>query len=146
MLPTLITDAPERTGEAVDAVRAARAVPGRGILGLHLEGPFISPARPGIHPASFIRRMVRADCEALVAAKAGLGVLLVTLAPEEVEDEDLATLAEAGVVLAAGHTVAGPRRLGGGETGRAARLHASVERDAACCRPCAGAGRGVPGR
>jgi N-acetylglucosamine-6-phosphate deacetylase len=113
LLPTLITDAPARMSEAVAAVRAARAVSGSGILGLHLEGPFISPARPGIHPASFIRPMVRADRDALlVAAGSDLGVLLVTLAPEEVADEDLATLAGAGIVLAAGHTVADAARLG----------------------------------
>ena len=113
LLPTLITDVPERMGEAVAAVRAARAAPGSGILGLHLEGPFISPARPGIHPASSIRRMTRSDRDEMVAALAGPdpGVLLVTLAPEEVADEDLRVLAAAGIVLAAGHTVADAARL-----------------------------------
>ncbi len=44
-LPTLITDTRERTQVAIAAARTAA---GRdGVLGIHLEGPFISPQRPG---------------------------------------------------------------------------------------------------
>src|SRR5471032_3104278 len=51
-LPTLITDTREHVRTAV---AAARSIAGRdGILGLHLEGPFISPRRPGIHAADRI--------------------------------------------------------------------------------------------
>lgn len=46
-LPTFITDAGTRYREAIAAVRDARARGIPGVLGLHLEGPFLSPARPG---------------------------------------------------------------------------------------------------
>src|SRR5215471_7454216 len=45
LLPTLITDAPETMRAALAAVAAARREQ-PGILGIHLEGPFISPERP----------------------------------------------------------------------------------------------------
>src|SRR5690606_13016059 len=53
-LPTLITDTREQTQAAITAAQQAA---GRdGVLGLHLEGPFISPARPGVHRPDRIAR------------------------------------------------------------------------------------------
>jgi hypothetical protein len=53
-LPTLITDTREQMRAAITA---ARAIAGRdGVLGLHLEGPFISPKRPGVHRPDLIRQ------------------------------------------------------------------------------------------
>ena len=57
--------------------RRRRSVPGA--LGIHVEGPFIDPRRPGIHPPQWIRPMRDADAEALIAARAG--AMVVTLAP-----------------------------------------------------------------
>src|ERR1051325_827271 len=60
-LPTLITDHPAK---AVGAIAAATTAAGRdGILGLHLEGPFISPARPGIHRSDRIMPADIADLD-----------------------------------------------------------------------------------
>jgi N-acetylglucosamine-6-phosphate deacetylase len=74
-----------------------------GVLGVHLEGPFLSPARPGIHPARHIRRMTPEDA-ARIAAFPHRSLL--TLAPEEVAPELIATLVAAGVTVFAGHTEA----------------------------------------
>lgn len=109
ILPTLVTDAPALLE------RAARAVlnyTGEGVLGLHLEGPFISPARPGIHAPRFIRRMRTADVALLadLAQRLAPRKLLLTLAPEEVEDSHLEALAAAGVVMSIGHSVASYQR------------------------------------
>src|SRR5260370_7757139 len=51
-LPTLITDSRQQMQAAIAAARTAAG--NDGVLGLHLEGPFISPARPGIHRADHI--------------------------------------------------------------------------------------------
>lgn len=105
LLPTLITDAPGLVARAAAAVLAARDMPG--VRGVHLEGPFISPRRPGVHPPEWIRRIAAADL-AEIAALARCVPTLLTLAPEETTPDTLRTLAAAGAVIAAGHTEASP--------------------------------------
>ncbi|MGE7137781.1 N-acetylglucosamine-6-phosphate deacetylase [Luteibacter sp. NPDC031894] len=103
-LPTLISDDADVMVQAIDAVNAAveQGVPG--VLGIHLEGPFIAPERKGVHdPAKF--RIAGADDIALVARRHG-GVTLLTLAPERTSPEVLAQLVASGVIVAAGHTAA----------------------------------------
>ncbi len=109
LLPTLITDRAELMPRAVEAAATLVAEAGSGVLGLHLEGPFISPNRPGVHRRDFIRRLGEADIALLAAAVARLspGRLLVTLAPEEVAPSAVARLVRAGAVVSAGHSAAG---------------------------------------
>jgi N-acetylglucosamine-6-phosphate deacetylase len=108
LLPTFITDEAPKQQRASEAALEALQRPGSGVLGLHLEGPFIGSERPGVHHPSFIRAPSPRDLEELCSLasrlRAGGGRLLVTLAPETVEDAAIAQLAGAGVVLAAGHT------------------------------------------
>jgi N-acetylglucosamine-6-phosphate deacetylase len=109
LFPTVITDRPEVMGRAA-AARAASVVPNSGVAGVHLEGPFISPRRPGVHSPALIRRMEAADADWLVTLGGDIP-LLVTLAPEEVEDAFLDRMAAAGVVMSAGHTAASHERI-----------------------------------
>ncbi len=100
-LPTLITDTREQMRSAV---AAARSIGGRdGILGLHLEGPFISPKRPGIHRPDRIAQPRAGDLEELCEL-AGAGRSLVTLAPECVPAGFVRALAAAGVRISIGHS------------------------------------------
>lgn len=105
VLPTLITDVPARMREAAASIAEAVAEPCGGVGGVHLEGPFLSPLRPGVHDPSLIRGMEAQD-RALVAGLAARVPVVLTLAPECVADEDLRALAAAGVVLCAGHSAA----------------------------------------
>ncbi len=105
ILPTLITDTPARMREAAASIAAAVAEPCGGVGGVHLEGPFLSPLRPGVHDPALIRAIGAQDRALLPALAARVPVLL-TLAPECVADEDLRALAAAGVVLSAGHSAA----------------------------------------
>lgn len=112
LLPTLITDAPERMQAAAEAVVAAMAEPGSGVLGVHFEGPFISTERPGVHDPRHIRPITAADVDFLAGCAARLpGSVLLTVAPECVPDETLERLAAAGVILSAGHTAASFERM-----------------------------------
>lgn len=108
VLPTLMTDDRRKLRLACEAARAAIARPGSGVVGLHLEGPFLSRERPGVHPPEHMRRPEAADLELLaqVAGQLGRGRLVLTVAPECVDDRDIARLAAAGVTLAIGHTAA----------------------------------------
>ena len=102
-LPTLITDTREQTRSAI---AAARSVAGReGVLGLHLEGPFISPQRPGVHRPDRIAEPGAGDLEQLCELT-GAGCSLVTLAPECVPAGFVMTLAAAGVRISIGHSEA----------------------------------------
>ncbi|TRD20638.1 N-acetylglucosamine-6-phosphate deacetylase [Palleronia caenipelagi] len=104
ILPTLITDTPDQTRDAIAATIEAvqHGVPG--VAGLHLEGPHLSVARKGAHDPALIRQMEPADLDALCAAARALPVLMVTLAPESVTETQVATLTEAGVIVSLGHT------------------------------------------
>ena len=103
LLPTFITDAPEKMRAAIEAVQTViDAEPG--VLGIHLEGPFISPERPGVHDPQFIRQAEHADIAMLTARRKG--VMLVTLAPEQMHKGFIAQLAKAGVRISLGHSIA----------------------------------------
>jgi N-acetylglucosamine-6-phosphate deacetylase len=75
-----------------------------GVLGIHLEGPFLSPEKPGVHARAFIRKPSREDATLLTAKRHG--VTLVTLAPEQVPAGFIAQLAGAGVRVSLGHSMA----------------------------------------
>lgn len=101
LLPTLITDAPEKLEAALAAAaEAQKSVPGA--LGIHVEGPFIDVRRKGAHPVAFIRTMTSRDADQLIAAKAG--VMVVTLAPASVSNELIARLAHSGIIVSIGHS------------------------------------------
>jgi N-acetylglucosamine-6-phosphate deacetylase len=103
LLPTLITDLPETTSRAIRAAdEAAASMPG--VLGIHLEGPFLSPERPGVHDPRRLRRPGDEDLAIITAKRRG--VTLVTLAPEQVPNGFVAALAAAGVRVALGHSMA----------------------------------------
>jgi len=103
LLATLITDAPEKMRAALAAVdEAAARQPG--VLGIHLEGPFLSPERPGVHKLGAIRKPSDEDVALLTAPRAG--VTLLTLAPEEVPPGFVGKLARAGIRVALGHSMA----------------------------------------
>lgn len=104
ILPTLITDTPEATAAVISAGIAAARENVPGFLGLHLEGPHLDARRKGAHDPALIRPMDAADLELLCKAAAELPVLLVTLAPQSVTLEQIAALAQAGVIVSLGHT------------------------------------------
>jgi len=104
MLPTLITDTAQVMHAALDAVDAAIAEGVPGILGIHLEGPFLAPARKGIHDANLFRLPDASDIADV--ARKHRGVVMMTLAPERVPLETIRELSAAGVIVVAGHTAA----------------------------------------
>lgn len=104
VLPTLITDKPEITEAAIDAVEAAIAEGVPGIVGLHLEGPHLDPRRHGAHDPALIRPMGDADLALLLKAAERLPNLKVTLAPESATSSQITSLAEAGVLVSLGHS------------------------------------------
>ena len=103
-LPTLITSPEAVTRDAMRVVHEASdpAAAAPRALGVHLEGPFLSPAFPGIHEPSFLRSPDLALIERLAGAAP---IALVTLAPELPGALALiGELAARGIVVSCGHT------------------------------------------
>ena len=103
LLPTLISDSADKMTAACKAVESLVGIE-PGILGIHLEGPFLSPEKPGVHDPRALRRPSAEDLALLTAPRGG--VMLVTLAPERVSLEFIAALAAAGVRVSLGHSIA----------------------------------------
>jgi N-acetylglucosamine-6-phosphate deacetylase len=84
-LPTLISDDLSVVDQAMRAAEAAIEAGVPGVLGVHIEGPFLNAKRKGIHDAGKFRVM---DDEALaLLSSLKVGKTLVTLAPETVQDD-----------------------------------------------------------
>ena len=101
-LPTLISDDLSVVREGIRAVDAAIEARMPGVLGIHIEGPFLNTTRKGIHDSSKIRELDDAGFETIT----GLAncCTLVTLAPERTTAAMIRRLAEAGIIVSAGHT------------------------------------------
>ncbi len=98
--PTLITAPEDEVAAALAQVR--ERADGPRMLGVHLEGPFLSPARPGAHPVEHLRHPDPALAERLLA---GGPVSYVTLAPELPGALALVDLLHSrGIVVSFGHT------------------------------------------
>ena len=103
-LPTLISDDVQVMRAAIAAVDQAIAQGVPGVLGIHLEGPYLAPDRRGIHNAAKFHIPQAADIA--LAASLQNGCTLLTLAPERVDEEAIRALVAQGVIVAAGHTAA----------------------------------------
>ena len=108
-LPTLISDDLAKVASAIEAVDQAIEAGVPGVLGIHIEGPFLSERRKGVHDASKFRTLDDASLKLLTSARHGK--TLVTLAPETTTPQMIARLAASGVTVAAGHTNATYERL-----------------------------------
>ena len=111
-LPTIITSPADSVVAALDVVRGLRrpAAGGASVLGLHMEGPFLSPERVGAHESAYLRLP---DPSLTRGWSRGSGVRLVTLAPEL--PGSLAVVRELvarGVAVSAGHSMASYSQLG----------------------------------
>ena len=101
-LPTLISDDLGTVKVAIDAAREAIGAGVPGVLGIHIEGPYLNVTRKGIHDASKLRRTD--DSSFALLTSLGVARTLVTLAPEETSLETIERLVKAGVVVSAGHS------------------------------------------
>lgn len=102
MMPTLITDSVETMIDAAQAIIDARNEQVPGIIGVHFEGPWLSTARKGVHSEAFIRQP--SEEELTLLQNPALGVVMVTVAPENVAPETIRQLTDAGIRVFLGHS------------------------------------------
>jgi len=102
---SLVSEPRERTASAMSVIREAMAIDA-GILGVHLEGPFLAPERKGAHDPAALAIPTPDVVEALLEAADGI-IRQITIAPELPHALDaISRFVEAGVVVAVGHTQA----------------------------------------
>jgi N-acetylglucosamine-6-phosphate deacetylase len=101
--PTLVTAPAELTQVALTTIGSVVDGPGARVLGVHLEGPFLSPERAGAHPRAHLRDP---NLDLLASfLVAGCDVTTVTLAPELPRAAELVeVLVERGILVSLGHT------------------------------------------
>jgi N-acetylglucosamine-6-phosphate deacetylase len=103
---TLATNAIEVFAEGLEVARAYRRQGGKGLLGVHLEGPYINPLKRGAHIAQYIKRPSIDEVIRLLAFGDGIFKMM-TLAPEQCDAHIIQLLQDNGVIVSAGHSNAG---------------------------------------
>ncbi|WP_052272756.1 N-acetylglucosamine-6-phosphate deacetylase [Flavihumibacter solisilvae] len=103
ILPTVATNRDEVVFAAIDAVRQYWNEGGKGVAGLHLEGPFLNPQKKGAHAADHMQEPTIKNIEKFLNYGRGV-VRMMTIAPELFSDEAIYLLQSAGVILSAGHS------------------------------------------
>lgn len=101
--PTVATNTVAVFYRCIDTVREYWNSGGGGVFGLHLEGPWINPAKKGAHIASLIHAPAPGEVEALLAYGKGV-IKTITLAPELCSDEVLALILSHDIIISAGHS------------------------------------------
>jgi N-acetylglucosamine-6-phosphate deacetylase len=102
LMPTVISTDLDGIAECIAAVDAAIAAGVAGIIGIHIEGPYLSPKRRGIHnPKAFPKLDVAAIA---VLSSLKHGKTMVTMAPDVTTPEDVKALTQAGVIVCIGHS------------------------------------------
>jgi N-acetylglucosamine-6-phosphate deacetylase len=104
VLPCLITSPLENILKGIEATRNYMARnPNSGVLGMHLEGPFLNPVKRGAHLAEYVRKPT--DDELKTIIEHGKDVIkIMTIAPEQFTEKQIEMLLDSGINLSAGHS------------------------------------------
>ena len=104
ILPTISTNTMDLMLEGIQAVKDYWKQGGtKGVMGVHLEGPWLNLAKKGAHKAECIHSPAKEEVKTLLAAGEGV-IKLITLAPEVCDDSIISMLLEAGIRISAGHS------------------------------------------
>ncbi|MFM2145699.1 MAG: N-acetylglucosamine-6-phosphate deacetylase [Bacteroidota bacterium] len=100
---TLATNTIEKFLEALDVAKAYVQNGGRGLLGVHLEGPYLNPIKRGAHVEALIKKPTLEEVNRLL--EQGRGIFkMITLAPECCDPELIRLLQDQGIIVSAGHS------------------------------------------
>ena len=100
---TLATNSIEKFIKGLEVARQYRAGGGKGLLGVHLEGPYINRVKKGAHVEKFIKSPSKEEIS-LLLQKGKETFRMMTLAPEQCDPACIALLQEHGIVVSAGHS------------------------------------------
>ncbi|MGF1777952.1 N-acetylglucosamine-6-phosphate deacetylase [Vibrio nomapromontoriensis] len=109
LLPTLISDSQDKINQALIATEDALNANITGVIGVHLEGPWLSPNKKGAHDSHHFYDPSVSSLKALTWPTHGK--VLITLAPEEVNHEAIEWLSQQGIIISCGHSNATQSQL-----------------------------------
>jgi N-acetylglucosamine-6-phosphate deacetylase len=102
-LPCLISSSTETIHQGIEAIRNYQEKHNNGVLGMHLEGPFLNPLKRGAHSTAQVRKPTNTELEEII--RYGKDVIkVITIAPECFTENQLDLLLESGIIVAAGHS------------------------------------------
>lgn len=105
-LPTVATNTKEVFLKSIAAVKMYLETGGEGVLGIHLEGPWLNPLKRGAHIESLIHKPTVNEVREILDAGKGV-IKMITLAPEMCSDEVIDLILSDGIIISAGHSNAG---------------------------------------
>jgi len=100
---TMATNSTENYFRGIDAVQEYWEKGGEGVLGLHLEGPYLNPIKKGAHVERYMKKPALEDVQQLLNRRKGV-VKMITIAPELCDEKVVAYLLNQGIIVSAGHT------------------------------------------
>jgi len=100
---TMATNSIDNFIKGIDTVQEYWDQGGKGVLGLHLEGPYLNPVKKGAHVEQYIKKPSPEEIELLLNRRKEV-VKMITIAPENFEDRVLDLLLNRGIIVSAGHT------------------------------------------
>ncbi|KAA2245281.1 N-acetylglucosamine-6-phosphate deacetylase [Chitinophaga agrisoli] len=102
-MPTIPTTSWEVMLRSIQAVKEYWSQGRKGVLGLHLEGPFMNPEKKGAHLEHYIVTPTEKDIDRLLEHGEGI-IKMMTLAPERCDPRLVKRLQSAGILISAGHS------------------------------------------
>ncbi len=102
-LPTIITATHDTIMEAIEATSSC--LNKFGVLGMHLEGPFLNVKKKGTHSADYIRPATIEELKKILE-KGNDAIKIITCAAELLGEEEMKVLQDSNLILSAGHSFA----------------------------------------
>ncbi len=102
-MPTVATNTYEVFYNSIDVIKKYWQQGGKGCLGLHIEGPWINPAKRGAHIENLIHPPTINEVETLLNYGKGI-IKIITLAPEVCTKEIIQLIKSHGIIISAGHS------------------------------------------
>ncbi|WP_125720011.1 N-acetylglucosamine-6-phosphate deacetylase [Flavobacterium ustbae] len=103
VLPCLISSSRETILQGIEAVRDYRKKHKNGVIGMHLEGPFLNPQRRGAHSIDQVRKPTNEELQEIISKGKDV-IKVITIAPECFTEEQLNMLIESGITISIGHS------------------------------------------
>lgn len=100
---TLATNSIEKFLQSMDVARSYQSGGGKGLLGVHLEGPYINPVKKGAHIEKYIKKPTVQEIHRLLEKGKGIFKMM-TLAPEQCDRECIGLLLKNNIIVSAGHS------------------------------------------